>query len=180
MGDSLSRPDRGPLLISTTEPYRLSVDAYADEFATQWDHYQSLQLVISLSLSVAGGCDLIGAGSTSGCKWVGFGSENLAQTRPKVHAGLGWVRGCPNPTQNPTGLGSTQPIDILRSTTQTGASGNNKARREIEDKFKEVAGFLAQTAPCFAPKSKPIIEKHSQAFDSRDTIDYIQIPGKLW
>ncbi|KAI7934612.1 hypothetical protein MJO28_016929 [Puccinia striiformis f. sp. tritici] len=80
MGDSLSRPDRGPLLISTTEPYRLSVDAYADEFATQWDHYQSLQL----------------------------------------------------------------------------------------------------TAPCFAPKSKPIIEKHSQAFDSRDTIDYIQIPGKLW
>ncbi|KAI9610805.1 hypothetical protein KEM48_004724 [Puccinia striiformis f. sp. tritici PST-130] len=164
MGDSLSRPDRGPLLISTTEPYRLSVDVYADEFATQWDHYQSLQLVISLSLSVAGGGDLIGAGSTSGCKWVGFGSENLAQTRPK----------------NPTGLGSTQPIEILRSTTQTGASGNNKARREIEDKFKEVAGFLAQTAPCFAPKSKPIIEKHSQAFDSRDTIDYIQIPGKLW
>ncbi|KNE99574.1 hypothetical protein PSTG_07288 [Puccinia striiformis f. sp. tritici PST-78] len=110
MGDSLSRPDRGPLLISTTEPYRLSVDVYADEFATQWDHYQSLQLVISLSLSVAGGGDLIGAGSTSGCKWVGFGLENLAQTRPKVHAGLGWVRsdmrnGCPNP--NPVTRGSS-------------------------------------------------------------------------
>ncbi|POW05852.1 hypothetical protein PSTT_09436 [Puccinia striiformis] len=46
----------------------------------------------------------------SGCKWVGFGSENLARTRPEVHAGSGWVgsdmrNGCPNPNPVTRGLG---------------------------------------------------------------------------
>ncbi|KAI9613396.1 hypothetical protein H4Q26_009998 [Puccinia striiformis f. sp. tritici PST-130] len=108
MDASSRRPDRGLLLISNLPALQNLIkrdpDAYAAEFATQWDHYQSLRSVISLGLSVAGGGDLIGAGST----------------------------------------------------TQTGASGNNKGRRETEDKFKEVVGFLAQTAPCFATKSKPI------------------------
>ncbi|KNE91521.1 hypothetical protein PSTG_15042 [Puccinia striiformis f. sp. tritici PST-78] len=45
----------------------------------------------------------------SGCKWVGFGSENLARTRPEVHAGSGRVgsdmrNSCPNP--NPVTRGS--------------------------------------------------------------------------
>jgi protein SDA1 len=70
-------------------------DAYAAEFATQWDHYQSLRSVIQVGLSVGGGGDLIGAGST----------------------------------------------------TQTGGSGNNKGRKETEDKFKEVIGFLAHVCP---------------------------------
>ncbi|POV98837.1 hypothetical protein PSTT_14156 [Puccinia striiformis] len=108
MDASSRRPDRGLLLISNLPALQNLIkrdpDAYAAEFATQWDHYQSLRSVISLGLSAAGGGDLIGAGST----------------------------------------------------TQTGASGNNKGRRETEDKFKEVVGFLAQTAPCFATKSKPI------------------------
>jgi len=108
MDPSSRRPDRGLLLISNLPALQNLIkrdpDAYAAEFATQWDHYQSLRSVIQLGLSVAGGGDLIGAGST----------------------------------------------------TQTGASGNNKGRRETEDKFKEVIGFLAQTAPCFATKQNPI------------------------
>ncbi|KAA1083574.1 Severe Depolymerization of Actin [Puccinia graminis f. sp. tritici] len=108
MDASSRRPDRGLLLISNLPALQNLIkrdpDGYAAEFATQWDHYQSLRSVILLGLSVAGGGDLIGAGST----------------------------------------------------TQTGASGNNKGRRETEDKFREVIGFLAQTAPCFATKQNPI------------------------
>ncbi|PLW23220.1 hypothetical protein PCANC_01571 [Puccinia coronata f. sp. avenae] len=108
MDPSSRRPDRGLLLISNLPALQNLIkrdpDAYAAEFATQWDHYQSLRSVIQVGLSVGGGGDLIGAGST----------------------------------------------------TQTGGSGNNKGRKETEDKFKEVIGFLAHTAPCFATKQNPI------------------------
>ncbi|KNF04863.1 hypothetical protein PSTG_01917 [Puccinia striiformis f. sp. tritici PST-78] len=46
-----------------------------------WDD-QSYESPLSLKISYH---------PTSGCKWVGFGSENLARTRPEVHAGSGQI-----------------------------------------------------------------------------------------
>ncbi|EGG02198.1 uncharacterized protein MELLADRAFT_110307 [Melampsora larici-populina 98AG31] len=62
MEPSSRRPERGLLLISNLPALQNLIkrdpDGYSAEFATQWDHYQSLRAVIDLGLGSSGGNDM--------------------------------------------------------------------------------------------------------------------------
>ncbi|KAH9817815.1 SDA1-domain-containing protein [Melampsora americana] len=69
MEPSSRRPERGLLLISNLPALQNLIkrdpDGYSAEFATQWDHYQSLRAVIDLGLGSSGGNDLVGPASVT-------------------------------------------------------------------------------------------------------------------
>ncbi|MBW0478154.1 hypothetical protein O181_017869 [Austropuccinia psidii MF-1] len=43
-----------------------------------------------------------------------------------------------------------------RCTTETSGGANSRGRRETEDRFREIVGFLAQTSPCYINQKNPI------------------------
>lgn len=106
-------------------------DGYAAEFATQWDHYQSLRTVIDLGLGTSGGVDLAGPASVGPTSTGASGGKGRRETEEKFR-------------------------DVVTFLSQVNPRDHSPHLSHFCFDLRLILYNLQQTAPCYSVKSKPI------------------------